>query len=230
MIDNLHLFLRVADVLVDLLIIELRRQDSATKLSTSVFDGKRYKHLHHFQTFVSGLGIPGYAFWIGENSRQLKWRTLTGPEKLKVFANINIQMLLPLLDEAETIRIQVLWTTFLDLNKLFSKPSHDICNNDIEAFEKKAKEWVINFIDVYHAKNVTPYIHAMFNHVGDFMTIHGSILPFTQQGLEKLNDVMTRHYFRSTSHQNEKALTQLMQKLNRIEHRILMLVSQNIMK
>ena len=58
----------------------------------------------------------------------------------------------------------------------------------------------------------------MFNHVGDFMRIHGSILPFTQQGLEKLNDVMTRHYFRSTSHQNEKALTQLMQKLNRIEH------------
>ena len=70
----------------------------------------------------------------------------------------------------------------------------------------------INFIDVYHAKN--PYIHAMFNHVGDFMRIQ----PFTQQGLEKLNDVMTKHYFRSTSHQNEKALTQLMQKLNRIEH------------
>ena len=50
------------------------------------------------------------------------------------------------------------------------------------------------------------------------MRVHGSILPFTQQGLEKLNDVMTKHYFRSTSHQNEKALMQIMQKLNRIEH------------
>lgn len=79
-IDNLHLFLRVADVLVDLLIVELRRQDSATKLSTTVFDGHRYKHLHSFQTFISSLGIPGYNFWIGQNSQQLKWRTLTGPE------------------------------------------------------------------------------------------------------------------------------------------------------
>jgi len=46
------------------------------------------------------------------------------------------------------------------------------------------------------------------------MRVHGSIFPFTQQGLEKFNDVMTKHYFRSTSHQNEKALMQLMQKHN----------------
>ena len=50
------------------------------------------------------------------------------------------------------------------------------------------------------------------------MEIHGSLLPFSQQGLEKLNDVMTKHYFRATSHQNEKALLQLIQKQNRIEH------------
>ena len=50
------------------------------------------------------------------------------------------------------------------------------------------------------------------------MEIHGSILPFSQQGLVKLNDVMTKHYFRAMSHQNEKALLQLIQKQNRIEH------------
>ena len=81
-----------------------------------------------------------------------------------MFTNINLQMLLPLLDEAKTIRIQVLWTTFLELNKLFSKPSDDICDNHIETFEKKAKEWVINFIECV---SCTPYIHAMFNHVGN---------------------------------------------------------------
>ena len=100
-IDNLHLFLRVADVLIDLLIVELRRQDSAVKFSSGVFDG-RYKHLCRFQMFVSSLGIPGYNFWIGQNSRQLKWRTLTGPEKLKLFTHINVQDLLPTLDESDT--------------------------------------------------------------------------------------------------------------------------------
>ena len=58
----------------------------------------------------------------------------------------------------------------------------------------------------------------MFNHVGEFMEVHGSILPFSQQGLEKLNDVMTKHYFGATSLQNEKALLQLIQNQNRLEH------------
>ena len=35
--------------------------------------------------------------------------------------------------------------------------------------------------------NVTPYIHAMAKHVSEFRQIHGSVLPFTQQGLEKYN-------------------------------------------
>ena len=31
------------------------------------------------------------------------------------------------------------------------------------------------------------------------MRIHGSILPFTQQGLEKFNDVVTKQYIRAAS-------------------------------
>ena len=45
-------------------------------------------------------------------------------------------------------------------------------------------------------KRVTPYIHAMHSHVGQFIRRHGALLPFTQQGLEKYNDRMTRMYFR----------------------------------
>ena len=32
-------------------------------------------------------------------------------------------------------------------------------------------------------------------HVGEFMELHQSILPFTQQGMEKHNDIMTKDYF-----------------------------------
>ena len=162
------------------------------------------------------LGIPGYGFWIGRDSKQLKSRTLTGPEKLKLFANVNIQELLPSLPESETIQIQVLWTELLQLNEMFSRRPEEITESTTKLFEERSREWVTKFTKVYLAKSVTPYIHAMFNH-GQFMRVHGSILPFTQQGLEKFNDVMTKHYFRSTSHQNEKALVQLMQKHNRLE-------------
>ena len=58
----------------------------------------------------------------------------------------------------------------------------------------------------------------MMNHVSVFMTIHGSNLVFTQQGLQKYNDIVTDDYFMSSSHRGEKALLQIMQKRNRIEH------------
>ena len=65
---------------------------------------------------------------------------------------------------------------------------------------------------------MTPYIHAMANHVHEFMTMYKSILPFTQQGLEKYNDIMTKEFFRATCHRNEDALIQIIQKQNRLEH------------
>ena len=61
----------------------------------------------------------------------------------------------------------------------------------------------------------------MMQHVGQFMTIHGSILPFTQQGLENHNDNMTKNFFRSSCLRGEQALQQLVEKQNRIEHFLL---------
>ena len=36
------------------------------------------------------------------------------------------------------------------------------------------------------------------------MKILGALLPFTQQGLEKYNETMTKDYFCSTSHRGKK--------------------------
>ena len=55
-------------------------------------------------------------------------------------------------------------------------------------------------------------------HVGEFMSTSGALLPFTQQGLEKYNDTMTKDYFRSSSHKGQECLTQILQKQNQIEY------------
>ena len=86
-----------------------------------------------------------------------------------------------------------------------------------EDFESKAREFVKKFTDIYPSKHVTPYMHTMMNHVSQFMELHGSILPFTQQGMEKYNDTMTKDYFRGTSHCGEQCLIQILQKQNRLE-------------
>ena len=75
-----------------------------------------------------------------------------------------------------------------------------------------------SFTDIYPAKHVTPYMHCMTMHMCEFMHIHGALLPFTQQGLEKYNDQMTKNYFRSSSHCGQERFIQIMQKQNRIEH------------
>lgn len=48
-IDNLHLFLQVADVLINVLITELKQQDAIEKRNPSVAFLARNKHLYNFQ-------------------------------------------------------------------------------------------------------------------------------------------------------------------------------------
>ena len=111
--------------------------------------------------------------------------------------------------------IQHLWDKLL--NTIASKSATDITTQCISEFESRARQWGEDFVSVYQRKHATPYIHALMNHVGEFLKIHGSILPFTQQGLEK-NDVLTKSYFRLSNHQGEVALRQILEKQNRIEH------------
>ena len=66
-------------------------------------------------------------------------------------------------------------------------------------------------------ESLHPSIHAMAKHVGEFLEEHNSIVPFTQQGLEKINDVMTKDFFRGTCYGND-ALLQIIQKLNCLEY------------
>ena len=55
------------------------------------------------------------------HSKELKVRSLTGPERLKLFRNIKIKELLPKFNDSEVLDIQILWTELLELNTTFSK-------------------------------------------------------------------------------------------------------------
>ncbi len=209
----------MADRLIDLLITELKLRDAIEhQRSFTTFNQEKYRHLSEYQKFVTSLGIPGFEFYVGKTSKQLKCRTLTGPEKLKLFAAIKIQELLPTLPEDEVSGIQHLWDELLQLNRIFSKRPEELSLVDIDKFEHRARQWGSDFTAVYHDHNVTPYIHAMANHVSEFMKLHGSLLPFTQHGLEKYNDIVTKQYFRSSNHQGVQALVQIIQKQNRLEY------------
>ena len=124
---------------------------------------------------MSSFGIPSFQFYVREASQELKCQSLTGPEKLKVFGSIDIKSLLPTISEDTSIRIQHLWSELLELNRLICLPSTKLTTPTIQQYEQRARQWGRNLIDVYHTDKVTPYIHAMMNHVSEFMRIHGSM-------------------------------------------------------
>lgn len=196
-IDSLHLFLRISDVLINLLIRDLRQFD-ACKNTTSVITYRNFLNETckiHFN-------------WIMDE-KDIKWHDLTGPEKHRLFQNIDIPKLFPIPKAKE---LQQLWKDFYDLIKQLS----NTC--DANTIEKSAKEWVNSFVSVYQRKDVTPYIHAFAYHVPQFLQLYdGNISIFSQQGLEKLNDITTKHFQRGTNHHDISALKQILQKHIRIQ-------------
>ena len=214
-IDSLHLFLRISDTLINLLILELQRQDAVDKKKkfNDGFERSKYKHMAGWETYLNDtLKIP-FNWFVCKDSKKLKWRDLTGPEKQKLFRNINISQVLP--NHQKCGQISQLWKQFLTIIDMLSSHNPQLSKEQIQ---DASKSFLEQFLKLYHTKHVTPYIHALVWHVPEFIQLYGNISPFTQQGLEKLNDKTTKNFFRSTNQRGLDSLKQIVNKSNRMEY------------
>ena len=125
--------------------------------SFSSFEIEKHCSLNRYVTFVNSQGIPEISFYIGKTSKQLKCRSLTGPEKLKDFKNMSIASLLLSVDSTKVQKIQELWDGLFQLNNIFSSGPDDLSTEMITDFEHKAPDWGRLFVQVYRAADVTPY-------------------------------------------------------------------------
>ena len=211
-IDTLHLFLRICDVLINLLIRDIRVLDGIEKSNSN---------LNRYESFLNNECKIHFQFYNDKDSKTLKWRDLTSTEKNRLFTAINIQDLFPLLEN--NTQIQKLWAEFFSLIQFLSKPE---C--DASEFDQRSKDWVRLFVSVYHCKDVTPYIHCFGMHVSQFIQLYGDVVKFTQQGLEKLNDTTTIYFQHSSNHRENEALKQILEKRNRVENLELVGFKRNV--
>ena len=212
--DILHLFLRISDILINLLILELRRLDGIEKTTATSLNKTlaMNSNVSRYIQFLKECKIS-FHMYVDKDTKTLKWRDLTGPEKLKLFHRIDIETLFPGIPNATLV--QKIWKDFLNIyNTLCLNP---INVSQIKEFRTTVRNWLTLFLSVYQSRHVTPYMHTLIFHVPEFLNLYGSLLPFSQQGLEKLNDNLTKDYYRNTNHQEEGALRQLLLKLNRLE-------------
>ena len=170
-----------------------------------------------YEKFLNETCKIPFQWYVNPETKQLKWRDLTGPEKLRLFSTIHIPQLFPSLPHAVTV--QEIWSSFFALYQELTKaPKNEVTVVEVEEFQANARAWVQKFLTVYQAKNITPYVHALANHVSEFLQLYGSLVPYNQQGLEKLNDFTTKDYQRSSNHRDVEALKQILEKKNRIEY------------
>ena len=205
--DTLHLFLRIMDQLVYQLVYYLQTCDNIVRLSLNL-DLHKCDNLMRFENFVASLGIYDWKLVIKDS--KLQPRSFTGPEHRRILANIDLDMLIPTNPKLE--QIKTLWSSF---KSLIGQLNCVLSDDNIDQFDSSAKAWVDLDSRVYLAKDVTPYMHVFSYHVSEVMRMYGNPTYFSQQGLEKLNDLVTKWYFRSTNF-GKTALEQIMKKQHRL--------------
>ena len=212
--DSLHLFLRISDQLIHQLIRDIKQLDNitnSTKLDKITDD--RMARVCSFQNFIKDLGLHDFKFYIDKDTKRLKYRDFTGPEKQKILSNIKISDFI--CPKARAQKLQKLWDQFLVLMTQMRNLTH----NDLVAlnsFQVSAKEWVTAYVKLHQSKDATPYMHILMYHVCESVKLNGQIGHFTMQGLEKLNDKVSKWFYRSSSFSLKNALKQVMQKHNRL--------------
>ena len=85
--DTLHMFLRIGDVLINLLTTELRRQDGIEKCKQ--LDRSKAHHVAVCEKHLNEACKIPFQFYICKDSNTLKWRDLTGPEKYRLFSKVH---------------------------------------------------------------------------------------------------------------------------------------------
>ena len=105
--DVLHLFLRVTDVLFNLLVTDIRRQDG---IERCVEELSATTSMSKLEAFLNDTCHIPFKFAICKETKMLKWRDLMGPEKLTLLDKINLPVLIPHLPNVDAV--QALWKDF----------------------------------------------------------------------------------------------------------------------
>ena len=192
-LDELHLLLRVTDVLINILIDDVLEMDKKEHLSKKKSDPTRGAHLQQFIKAVSSCGVS-FNVWQqknadGKGSGTYEFTSLLGKDRKKLLEELPPKLTSEVIHANTSERVANLWKNFRDLCRTIT--SLEPTDEDISGFFKSAKAWVNEFTSLrderkgYGRKNVTPYMHAMVHHAPHFLTKYKSLKIFTGKEVER---------------------------------------------
>ena len=202
--DEFHMFVRISEVLIELLLNELCGYDQFT--SKSIFSTKSHTNLNKLLEFLNKIGIRLASINFDTKGISSIVSNLTGGQKKKILREINLVELFGDVISKPQEKNE-LWKTFYNIMKRLSSTSFGVNKKDKKFFEpppwqeikQATKQWLKLFISLYHTKHITPYMHEFVEHLYEQYRDIGNIDFFNQQGAEKLNDKIKMLFFKSTN-------------------------------
>ncbi|CAF1211897.1 unnamed protein product [Didymodactylos carnosus] len=88
----------------------------------------------------------------------------------------------------------------------------DECKANVSVHEKqqyvsklksKCIEWGLGYAHLFGTDQITPYIHVFSTHLFEFFDHFGNLNTFSLQGVERLNELLTRDYFVGSNKKGE---------------------------
>ncbi len=203
-IDELHLLLRVTDVLLRNIVDECTQWDGVEDIAKMVKDPSRNKHINDLVKSINDCGVT-FKVWQDEDGKKgcsHIFTSLVGSDKNKVLQTLPERLPDILMPDTAT-KVAQIWKDFRTLYSTISLSS--TTQKDALPIFELAKSWLHLFLSLSHQrtgyakKNVTPYMHILVYHVPESIRQFGSIKVFTGQGLEKSMDVTRRIYMRKVN-------------------------------
>ncbi|CAB4407581.1 unnamed protein product [Rhizophagus irregularis] len=199
--DELHLLLRISDVLMECLFADLIKNKDFSKQIKSAIE-LAFKNIKvHFEFFQSK-----------STGKQWNWTSLMGPDKKIMLEKFPVSQFIP---DTRGENIEKLWREFYRLYMILHK-AH-LSDQEIDQFEIDAQNWIrifcrptqgrinspIQIPGLYRKEDVTPYMHVFAKHVPQFLRQLKekglSLQILSTSSIEKKNHNQVRLFFGGTT-------------------------------
>ncbi|XP_046557388.1 uncharacterized protein LOC124266631 [Haliotis rubra] len=193
-LDELHLLLRITDLLERNLIDEVKTRDEEERTSKG-----QPTHMDKLVKSIKDCGVS-FSFWQDKETRKLKWTSLNGQEKRKLLAKLPQTLKGKLRPNTEE-RVLRLWSLLFVIHTKITSPE----SVDAQEVFELSRNWVKIFLSLdkhlsgYNERNITPYVHCMVYHVPFMIQKFGTLRSFSCQAFEKRNDVIKKIHQRKSN-------------------------------
>jgi len=201
--DILHKFLRVSDLLIELLLDDLFRLDNI--YATTKYSTASHSHTHHLSEFLE-IKCKLKPINQGLTSKEVRshMKSLQGPSKAVFFETVNNIGFNNIFGKiTKKNEITRLWKQYWFIHKKLrvdkATQYNFIINYSSDFFKNNCIHLLNLFVECYGKLCMTPYLHVTCMHLHEMHKLHGNLNYFSNEGLEKLNDLSTYIFFRNTN-------------------------------